>query len=147
MCGPSGSGKSTYAKRLERDGMVRLSFDAELWRRGVTEVPPPQEINLQVEADLRARLVELAAAGTDVVCDFSFTTRAMREDYRRLLEPTGVVPETVYLATAWPTVLDRLRARQGGHGDDLVIDEELARRQFEKFELSTEDEGPLIRVE
>lgn len=71
----------------------------------------------------------------------------MREDYRRLLEPTGVVPETVYLATAWPTVLDRLRARQGGHGDDLVIDEELARRQFEQFELPTEDEGPLIRVE
>jgi len=29
MCGPSGSGKSTVARRLEREGMVRLSFDVE----------------------------------------------------------------------------------------------------------------------
>lgn len=146
MCGPAGAGKSTYARRLERDGMIRLSFDTELWRRGVVEVPPPQETNLQVEADLRARLVELAGEGADVVCDFSFTTLAMREDYRRLLEPTGVVPETVYLATDWPTVLDRLRARRGGHGDDLVIDEALARRQYDAFEVPTADEGPLTRV-
>lgn len=30
MCGPAGSGKSTYARRLEAQGMVRLSIDHEL---------------------------------------------------------------------------------------------------------------------
>ncbi len=30
MCGPAGSGKSTYARRLEQDGMTRLSIDAEM---------------------------------------------------------------------------------------------------------------------
>ncbi len=39
--------------------------------------------------------------------DFSFWSRRMREDYRRLLEPTGVVPEIVYLATDRATVLER----------------------------------------
>jgi len=53
---------------------------------------------------LRVRLLELVASGADVVLDFSFWSRRMREDYRDLLEPTGVVPETVYLATDRETV-------------------------------------------
>lgn len=38
LCGPSGSGKSTYAQRLESEGMVRLSFEVETWRRGISSV-------------------------------------------------------------------------------------------------------------
>ncbi|WP_396327805.1 AAA family ATPase [Jatrophihabitans lederbergiae] len=34
MCGPSGSGKSTYARRLESEGMIRLSFDVECGSEG-----------------------------------------------------------------------------------------------------------------
>lgn len=44
LCGPAGSGKSTYARRLERAGMVRLSFDVELWRRGVSAAPAPADL-------------------------------------------------------------------------------------------------------
>jgi predicted kinase len=99
MCGPSGSGKSTYAQRFESEGMVRLSFDLEMWRRGISTVPLPQDVRDEIEAGLRARLLELVAKGTDVVLDFSFWSRRMRDDYPRLLEPTGVVPETFYLAT------------------------------------------------
>ena len=99
MCGPSGSGKSTFARRLEEHGMVRLSFDAQMWRRGISTVPLPPEVRAEIEADLRAVLLEHMAAGRDVVLDFSFWSRRMRDDYRRLLGPTGVVPETVYLAT------------------------------------------------
>src|SRR3954468_18125688 len=118
MCGPSGAGKSTYAQRLEREGMVRLSFDVEMWRRGISVVPLPPDIRDEIEAELRARLLELVAAGTDVVLDFSFWSRRMREDYRGLLRPTGVVPETIYLATDRETVLSRMRARRGSHSDD-----------------------------
>ena len=92
MCGPSGSGKSTYARRLESEGMVRLSFDVEMWRRGISSVPLSPDVREEMEADLRARLLELVAAGTDVVVDFSFWSRRMRDDYRGLLAPTGVVP-------------------------------------------------------
>jgi len=100
MCGPSGSGKSTYARRFEEDGMVRLSFDAEMWRR-------------------------------------------MREEYRALLEPAGVVPETVYLATDRATVLERVRARRGSHPDDFVLTDGLAVEHFDHFEPPSADEGPL----
>lgn len=146
MCGPSGSGKSTYARRLEDAGMVRLSFDVELWHRGISEVPPPAEVRAEIEAELRERLLTLVAAGTDVVLDFSFWSRRMREDYRALLAPTGVVPETVYLATDRTTILARMRARQGSHPDDFVLDEALVEQYIDHFEPPTPDEGPLTVV-
>jgi predicted kinase len=146
MCGPAGSGKSTYARRFESEGMVRLSFDAEAWRRGITAVPLPATVHAEIEAGLRERLLHHVAAGTDVVLDFSFWSRRMRDEYRALLRPTGVVPETVYLATDRRTVLDRLRARRSRHADDVVLDEALAARYFDHFEPPTADEGPLTVI-
>jgi predicted kinase len=146
MCGPSGSGKSTYARRLESEGMVRLSFDVEMWRRGITTVPLPPEVRDEIEADLRTRLFELLAAGSDVVLDFSFWSRRMRDDYRQLLEPTGVVPETIYLATDRERVLARMRARRGSHPDDHVLPGELVVQYYDHFEPPTEDEGPLTVI-
>lgn len=67
MCGPAGSGKSTVARQLEAQGMVRLSFDQEAWRRGIKTMPLPADVHQEIEQELRARLVELVAAGTDVV--------------------------------------------------------------------------------
>jgi len=146
MCGPAGSGKTTYARRLESQGMVRLSFDVELFRRGISTVPPPAEIHDKVETALRARLLELVASGADVVLDFSFWSRRMRDDYRQLLASAGVVPETIYLATDRETVLDRVRGRRGLHSDDHVLSEDLAAQYFDHFEPPTADEGPLTVV-
>ncbi len=143
MSGPSGAGKSTYARRLEREGMVRLSFDVEMWRRGISRVPLPPEVRDEIEAALRTRLLALVTAGADVVLDFSFWSRAMRDEYRRLLRPTGVVPETIYLATDRETVLSRMRARRGLHPDDYVLPDALAAEHFDHFEPPTPDEGPL----
>ena len=122
--------------------MVRLSFDVEMWRRGIAADPPP-DVGDEVEADLQTRLLELVAAGTDVVLDFSFWSRRMREDYRGLLAPTGVIPETVYLATDRETVLRRMRARRGSHSDDVVLTEEVVAQYLDRFEPPTPDEGPL----
>ncbi len=146
MCGPAGSGKSTYARRLEQQGMVRLSFDGEAWERGIHSMPLPPVVQEQIEADLRDRLLALVAEGADVVLDFSFWSRRMREDYRRLLAPAGVVPETIYLATDRETVLERVRARRLSHPDDYRLDEELAARYFDHFEAPAPDEGPLTVV-
>jgi predicted kinase len=146
MCGPSGAGKSTYARELESAGMVRLSFDVEMWRRGITTVPLSAGERTEIETELRARLLELVSDGTDVVLDFSFWSRQMRDDYRELLEPTGVVPETIYLATDRATVLARMRARRGSHSDDFVLTDELVAEYFDHFEPPTPDEGPLTVI-
>jgi predicted kinase len=146
MCGPSGAGKSTYARRLEREGMVRLSFDVEMWRRGISTAPLPQDLRDEIETDLRARLLRLVAEGADVVLDFSFWSRRMRDAYRRVLEPTGVVPETIYLATDRETILKRMRSRRGSHSDDFVLSEEVVTRYVDHFEPPTSDEGPLTVI-
>ena len=143
MCGPSGSGKTTFAQGLEAQGMTRLSFDVVMWERGISTVPLPQDLRDEIESELRARLLALVEAGQDVVLDFSFWSRQMRADYRRLLAPTGVVPETIYLDTDRSTVLERIRARRGEHADDFELTEELAALYFDHFEPPTTDEGPL----
>ncbi len=146
MCGPSGSGKSTYARTLEADGMVRLSIDVELWQRGITSAAAPAGVRDEIETELRERLLALVAAGRDVVVDFAFASRVRRDDYRRLLEPVGVVPETVYLATDRATVLARVRSRRGDHADDYELPAEVVARYFDQFEVPTADEGPLTVI-
>lgn len=146
MCGPAGSGKSTYARRLEAQGMTRLSTDVTAWERGFRTMPLPPEVHADIRRELQERLLTLVRAGQDVVLDFSFHSRQMRDEYRGLLAPLGVVPETVYLATDRETVLRRLQERQAGHADDFQLTEELAARYFDGFEVPTEDEGPLTRV-
>jgi predicted kinase len=146
MCGPAGSGKSTVARQYEQQGMTRLSFDQEAWSRGITTMPLPPGVHREIEGELRARLVDLVRAGADVVLDFSFWSRGMREEYRELLRPLGVVPETVYLATDRVTVLKRVSARAARDGDDFELAAELAARYFDHFEPPTAAEGPLTVI-
>jgi hypothetical protein len=146
MCGPAGSGKSTVARRYERRGMTRLSFDQEAWSRGITTMPLPGDVHREIEVALRGRLLDLVRAGADVVLDFSFWSRAMRDEYRELLRPFGVVPETVYLATDRATVLRRVGDRAARGGDDFKLSEELAAFYFDHFEVPTAAEGPLTVV-
>lgn len=126
--------------------MTRLSFDVEMWRRGITAVPLRPEIRAEIEGDLRAELLRLLAAGADVVLDFSFWSRKMRDEWRQLLAPLGVVAETIYLATDRDTILGRVRERQGEHSDDYVISEDLAAQYVDHFEAPTPDEGPLTVI-
>jgi predicted kinase len=143
MCGPAGSGKSTIARQYEAQGMTRLSFDQEAWSRGITIMPLPPEVHRDIERVLRARLLDLVRAGTDVVLDFSFWSRVMRDEYRELVKPLGVVPETVYLATDRATVLQRVSDRAARNGDDFKLTTELAALYFDHFEVPTAAEGPL----
>ncbi|QYG13242.1 ATP-binding protein [Microbacterium sp. PAMC22086] len=143
MCGPAGSGKSTVARRLEAEGMVRLSFDQEAWRRGIRTMPLPSDVHEEIEQELRARLIALVAADQDVVLDFSFWSKRARLIYRNLLRPLGVVPETIYLATPRAVALGRLAARSHEHADDYALSNDVAADYFDHFEPPTADEGPL----
>lgn len=142
MCGPAGSGKSTIARDLEAAGMERLSFDRIAWDRGHRAMPVPASEQEAISHQLRARLLELVDAGDDVVLDFSFWSRAMRDEWRQLLGSRGVVPELYYVATTRETVLKRIRERVAADGDGFPLDEATAREYFERFEAPTDEEGP-----
>ncbi|MDO8107084.1 ATP-binding protein [Isoptericola sp. b441] len=147
MCGPAGSGKTTIARGLEAQGMARLSFDDRAWQRGHRAMPLSDDVHRKIEAELREQLVGLVGSGIDVVLDFSFWSRQMREDWRRLLRPLGVEPETIYLATPREVVLARVRARAAVHADDFPLTEAVAAAYFDRFEPPTAAEGPLRIIE
>lgn len=126
--------------------MTRLSADKAAWQMGLHTMPLGLENQREIDAALRARLVTLVESGEDVVLDFSFWSLSMREEYRRLLRPLGVEPETIYLATPRDEVLARIRARGANHSDDFSLSEELAAEYFDHFEVPTTDEGPLIVI-
>jgi len=110
MCGPAGSGKSTLARPLEIAGRIRLSIDEEAWNRGHRHQPLSVGIRRTIENELRDLLISQVNSGIDVVLDYSFWSRAMRDEYRQLLAPFGVTSEMIYLATPRNVVLDRIRA-------------------------------------
>ncbi len=84
--------------------------------------------------------------GSDVVLDFSFWSRRTRDDYRRLLAPTGAIPETIYLATDRATVLDRVRARRGSHPDDSVLTDGLAAHCWSSTRSATSPSSTRRRI-
>ncbi len=90
--------------------LTRLSLDQEAWRRGIRSTPLAPNLHREIEIELRARLTALFCSGVDVVLDFSFWSRREREEYRTLLRPLGVEPETIYLATPRDVVLERVRS-------------------------------------
>ncbi|HEY1105130.1 MAG TPA: ATP-binding protein, partial [Agromyces sp.] len=126
MCGPAGSGKSTIARRFEAEGMVRLSFDVEAWRRGIRSMPLAPDVHAEIETELQSRLRRAIEQGRDVVLDFSFWSRQDRDRYRALVRSEGIEPETVYVATPRDVVVRRVLARGAEHADDFPLDEALA---------------------
>jgi predicted kinase len=134
------------ARRLEDEGLVRISFDGEAWARGHRTMPLPESVHDEIEAELRSCLVQLVSAGRDVVLDFSFWSRAMREKWRAIVELLGVVPETYYVTTDRSTALARVRTRHGSDLDDFQLTEDIAGQYFDGFEPPTADEGPLTVI-
>lgn len=134
------------ARRLEAEGMVRLSFDQEAWDRGIRRMPLLEDAHRDLENHLRHRLLELIGDERDVVLDFSFWSRAMRDSWRRLLVPYEIVPETIYVWADRATCLKRVAARTHAHGDDFALNAETAAAYFDHFEPPTSDEGPVKLV-
>lgn len=147
MCGPSGSGKSTFARRLEEQGWTRLSFDVETWRHDVSSLPAPPELLARIETELIGRLTDAVAAGEDVVLDYSFATRELRDRYRGLVADLGVTAETVYLPVDGDLAVQRVRTRHDAGPDDYRLDDVTVLAHVDGFEAPTFAEHPLRVVD
>lgn len=146
MCGISGAGKSTVARTLVSEGWVRLSTDEAAWRRGVRTFPVSPDLAQELEREQRAALLELVRAGRDVVVDAPFATRALRAQYRSLLEPTGVTPEVRYVVVDAELAARRLAGRGSAGSDDGRVEHDAALALVAGFEPPTTAEGPLAVV-
>ncbi|GAB6898730.1 P-loop nucleotide/nucleoside kinase family protein [Kineosporia succinea] len=142
-CGLAGSGKSTYARRLESEGWLRLSVDVAAWELGHTEHPLPQAVRDPIVARQREQLVEAVRAGRDVVVDYAFWSRAMRDEYRALAR--GAAVEVVYFDVPRAELLRRLASRTAGP-DGVRVSPELLDRFRAGFEAPASDETDVRTV-
>ncbi|MEG0475884.1 MAG: ATP-binding protein [Carnobacterium sp.] len=142
----AGSGKTTYAKSLERQGFNRLSFDVESFKRGLRVHPLSKDIYDEIKIVLDHELRSLIAQNKDVVLDYSFWSRQMRDEYKNMLVPFGIKPEIVLICTPKEIVLQRIRDRRGKHPNDIILDERTAVQYFEHFQPPTFREGDITVI-
>ncbi len=142
MCGLPGAGKTTYAMDLVRRGFARLSIDEVVWQRLgqrdaglVLEAEAFDRLKEVIRREQRQELVELMLAGRDVVVDYSFWSRAARDDYKALIKSHGCHWELVHLKADRTTLERRLEVRSGAEGANAVtVDEALFNRYLANFE-------------
>ncbi|MFE4976278.1 AAA family ATPase [Kitasatospora sp. NPDC056651] len=142
LVGITGSGKTTYAQRkLEPQGAVRLSVDEVVHERyGRYGVDYPEHTyagkEAPVVAELCDRLVELVAAGRDVVWDHGLWPRTDREAMKRLVESAGGRWRLLYFPVERDELLRRLAERnRRGDANALIVTPEALDDFFARFEV------------
>ncbi|MFI0965859.1 AAA family ATPase [Streptomyces sp. NPDC021080] len=154
MCGLPGAGKTTYALDLVRRGYVRLSIDEVVWQRLgrrdaglVLEAEAFDRLKEEVRREQRQELVELMRAGRDVVVDYSFWSRAARDDYKSLIENCGHHWELIHLKADRTILERRLEARNREAGaNSVTVDETLFNRYLAVFE-EPDGEGEQVFIQ
>ncbi|MFT4144782.1 MAG: ATP-binding protein [Mobilitalea sp.] len=147
MCGPAGSGKSTLAKKFESTGMTILSFDEESYQRGYKVHPLPVEIWKDIKTFLDDKLISLIEQNIDIVLDYSFWSKQMRNEYIVLLKNYNIEPKIYHIQTPKEVVLERIRKRNGRHQNDIILSEQTASLYYDQFQPPTSDEGDVIVVD
>ena len=140
LIGLTGSGKTTYARRLEADGLLRLSVDEEVFaRNGRYGVDYPAheypERERPVVEDVQRRLAAAIRAGRSVVLDYGLWRRAEREAYKKLVEDAGGSWRLIYLKVEKAELLRRLGERnRRDDANALTVTPEALDEFYDRFE-------------
>ena len=150
VCGISGSGKTFYAKKLERQGVVRLSIDEELWPDFFLLDPllsgeHRAVLKEQATARIKSRAANLAAEGRSVCIDMPFCKRSQREELREYAKKIGAEPVLIYMKAELSVLKERLAARKGKNGPNaLFVSEEELMRYWNGFERPLSEENATV---
>lgn len=97
LFGRLGAGKTTLARRLERDGAVRLSLDEFTIAASGSQTEADQAAVERMVAQLMRVWPPIVAAGVDVVLDLAFWKRAHRDQVRQIAREAGAEVELVWI--------------------------------------------------
>ncbi len=142
VCGFLGAGKTTFSSALaQRLGAVRLSVD-ELYLK-LFSAGPTFELDQAALDRLLGVLQELwppiARHGTDVVLDFGFWRRALRDEARGRAAALGITTRLYWLRCPDDVALARC-LRRNGEPHAFLISAEGFRELSSRFEAPGPDE-------
>jgi len=145
-----GSGKTTFARKLERErGAVRLSHDE--WMVRLHGWNPPEEhfgvYRAQVENLIWNEATRELGAGTDVILDIGFWTRASRDEALNRVRSIGAVAK--FYEISCPQQIMRARALKRSERpstDSLWIDGPGFDKLIAEFEPMQNDEK-FVRID
>jgi predicted kinase len=143
VCGFLGSGKTTFAKALTtREAAIRFSVDE--WYLRLFAEGPTYELDREAMARLLAVLNELwpqiAQAGTNVVLDFGFWSRSLRDDVRERARLVGAAVRLHWLRCPDDLAIARCLDRNG-QPDTFLISEQGFHELKRYFEPPAQDES------
>src|SRR5262245_33302669 len=119
VCGFLGAGKTTFARRLAHEQhAVRFSIDEiylQLLADGPTYTLDQQALD-RLLAALHLLWPEIVRAGADVVLDFGFWRRALRDEVRALARSVGAETRLHVLRCPDDVALARCLRRNGTSG-------------------------------
>ena len=136
ICGKVCCGKTTYTKQLQAKGAVLLSSD-ELMRLLFDEYLGDRhdEVAARVNGYLLDKSLEILRAGTDVVLDWGFWTKAGREEVLAFYKERGCTAELHYLDIDDETWRQRIEKRNANRGPyDYYVDDGLREKCLSRFE-------------
>ncbi len=144
-----GAGKTTYARTLAAaTGGIRLSADEWYLRLHVGD-----EGTHHLDDELWSRTMdvltdlwpELAARDVDVILDFGFWSRSMRDEARRLAEGAGASVVLYDVRCAEAVARQRCRARNEDTVGSFIIDDAAFDALKAKFEpLGVDEEAEIV---
>ena len=146
ICGKIASGKSVYAERIKRqENAVLLSVDElVLSVLGSDLGEKHDEITARIQAYLFANSVEIIRAGTNVLLDWGFWTKAKRQAARAFYESRGIACELHYIdvpdAVWHRNIAIRNQAVLDGKTDAYYVDEGLMLKLQSLFEAPDRSE-------
>ena len=124
LAGLPGSGKSTFARRLEEQGVTRMSVDERvIARHGVLGVDYPAarhfELAAPIVGEVRQELAELVRDGCPAVLDHALDRRSDRDAWKALVRANGGEWRLFLFKADRGLLLRRLALRHaaGGVGD------------------------------
>lgn len=147
ICGKVGTGKSTYSINLAKDRKALL-LSLDEWIIELYEHPATREIfddYVSRCSELMVRMAErLVRLDVEVVLDFGFWKRAVRDAVRRRIELMGGKPLLHFLDLSAEERWNRLATRNIDPGEHIYV---ISREEFDefegKFEPPTDEENPL----
>lgn len=135
LCGLPCSGKTTWAKEQEKDGVIRMTLDEEVFKRYGRYTDDYHEHERVTKEALRAEMKHAIWQRKSVILDFGFWKKADRDAWKEFIVESGGSWRLVYFKVSNDQLRTCLLKRnEQDPENNHVIDDKLLNAFIAQFE-------------